>query len=276
MVREYTPVQRYAMILLPGTYRRKCQTSSVVRGLLVILALQAGSAQAENTLSLERTDPRTVELRLKNSQALAALQFTLHASSDASLSCIEKSARIAGGSWILEAYQPDASTFTVVLYSMSRQTINPGSGTILRFSVDASSPGPTDSVRVGLSGVVAADLEAREIAVETRDIAWAERDPASVPRLDGPAQLGENYPNPFNPSTTIPFTLGQPAQVELGVYDLAGRLVKTLVSEYRWAGHYSATWMGDDEAGRDVASGMYVLWLRAGHQNVSHRVILTR
>ncbi|NBC15759.1 MAG: T9SS type A sorting domain-containing protein [Bacteroidetes bacterium] len=70
--------------------------------------------------------------------------------------------------------------------------------------------------------------------------------------------LAANYPNPFNPSTRITYTLPQPGQVTLRVYDVAGRRVATLHDRAQGAGTHVATWDGRDQAGRAVASGTYL------------------
>ena len=69
--------------------------------------------------------------------------------------------------------------------------------------------------------------------------------------------LGANYPNPFNPVTTISFSMSQPGDVELKVYNVRGQLVRTLVNEPREAGVYEVRWEGRSDAGRDVSSGVY-------------------
>jgi hypothetical protein len=73
--------------------------------------------------------------------------------------------------------------------------------------------------------------------------------------------LGQAHPNPFNPSTTIDFALAQSGPTRLDVFDLTGRLVKTLVSQSLEAGRHSATWTGRDQAGRLVGSGAYFVRL---------------
>ena len=69
--------------------------------------------------------------------------------------------------------------------------------------------------------------------------------------------LGENYPNPFNPATTLAFDLPAPSDVRLAVYDLQGRLVKTVAAGRYEAGRHSAVWDGSDDAGNPVSSGVY-------------------
>ena len=69
--------------------------------------------------------------------------------------------------------------------------------------------------------------------------------------------LKQNYPNPFNPVTDIRFSIPQEGLAALSVYDLQGRLVKTLFNGFREAGEFSASWNGTNAAGQNVASGLY-------------------
>jgi flagellar hook assembly protein FlgD len=70
--------------------------------------------------------------------------------------------------------------------------------------------------------------------------------------------LEQNYPNPFNPATTISFSLRKRGRVELVVYDVAGRRVRTLVSGERSTGVlYRVVWDGKNDEGQAVASGVY-------------------
>lgn len=79
--------------------------------------------------------------------------------------------------------------------------------------------------------------------------------PGEVPSSVG---LLQNYPNPFNPSTSIAYELKVQSNVTLGVYDVQGRLVRTLVTGDQAAGTYEITWDGKDAAGVPVASGTYL------------------
>ena len=76
--------------------------------------------------------------------------------------------------------------------------------------------------------------------------------------------LYQNVPNPFNPSTMIRFDLPQAGEVELTIYDMAGRRVRTLVQETRAAGSHEVFWHGTDDRGLRVATGVYLYRLRAG------------
>jgi len=76
--------------------------------------------------------------------------------------------------------------------------------------------------------------------------------------------LGENYPNPFNPTTTVEFKLPIGADVKLNVYNLLGEKVATIFNSYAQPGNYKATWNGLDLNGNQVPSGTYLFELDAG------------
>lgn len=71
------------------------------------------------------------------------------------------------------------------------------------------------------------------------------------------ATVGQNYPNPFNPSTAIQFMLPREMQARLVIYDVRGRLVRSLFSGTAQAGTTTLDWDGMDDSGRPVASGVY-------------------
>ena len=88
--------------------------------------------------------------------------------------------------------------------------------------------------------------------------------------------LEANYPNPFNPTTTIQFALPEAASVTLEVFDAMGRRVATLVNRQMAAGRYQADWNGRNDAGSSVASGMYLYRIKAGNFVQSHTMLLMK
>jgi hypothetical protein len=85
-----------------------------------------------------------------------------------------------------------------------------------------------------------------------------------------------NYPNPFNPSTVIHYSLDQGGSVTLDVYDILGRHVTTLAGGTEEAGVHSVNWNGTDRAGSPVASGVYFARLETGSQSTVHKMVLVR
>ncbi|MDP8204695.1 MAG: choice-of-anchor Q domain-containing protein [Candidatus Tenebribacter mawsonii] len=71
-----------------------------------------------------------------------------------------------------------------------------------------------------------------------------------------------NYPNPFNPSTTIKLDLAEPGEIELAIYNIKGQKVKTLMDAYSTKGHFEIIWRGIDDNKKKVASGQYFIKLK--------------
>jgi streptogramin lyase len=88
--------------------------------------------------------------------------------------------------------------------------------------------------------------------------------------------LQPNYPNPFNPRTTISFTLDRAQQADLSLFDARGRQVRTLVSGPAAAGAHSVTWDGCDGSGRACAAGVYLARLRGETAATTSKLTLVR
>lgn len=101
----------------------------------------------------------------------------------------------------------------------------------------------------------------------------ADAEDLSVRLLTG---LGQNSPNPFGPQTDIRFRLAQAGSVSLGIYDAAGRRVRSLADGSMSAGDYSLRWDGTDEAGRSLSAGVYFCRLEAGGRTFSSRMMLVK
>jgi len=89
-------------------------------------------------------------------------------------------------------------------------------------------------------------------------------------------RLFQNYPNPFNASSVIEYQLKEDCHVELNIYNLLGRKVRTLESGARSTGPHSSIWNGKDSNGKEVATGVYFYQLRAGDYRETKKLVLTR
>jgi len=89
-------------------------------------------------------------------------------------------------------------------------------------------------------------------------------------------ELAQNVPNPFNPTTTIKYSIAKDERVSLTVYDVAGRRVRTLVDQQQKADVYRIIWDGSNDAGENVASGMYFYKLVAGKYNKTFKMMLLK
>jgi hypothetical protein len=101
-------------------------------------------------------------------------------------------------------------------------------------------------------------------------------DAPALPRTPGRFALDQNFPNPFNPSTTIRFEVRVAATVDLAVFDVRGRRVATLHRGPIEAGFQERTWAGRDDEGRSVASGMYFVRLSGPGFTASRKMMLAK
>ncbi len=88
--------------------------------------------------------------------------------------------------------------------------------------------------------------------------------------------LEKNYPNPFNPSTTISFSIPSDMSCKLDVYNIRGQKVKTLLNENMMAGRHSIVWDGVDDNGRSVSSGVYFYRLATPNRNQTYKMLMIK
>jgi hypothetical protein len=137
----------------------------------------------------------------------------------------------------------------------------------IRYAGPPTSPGPQEVL-------------ANKILNGTLPVSCAGGEPTGVPIGPSPTAvpsvtaLHQNTPNPFNPTTQIRFDLAAVGRVELRIYDVTGKLVRTLVDETRPAGRYAETWTGLDAAGDKVASGVYFYRLDAAGVAATRKMVL--
>ncbi len=86
--------------------------------------------------------------------------------------------------------------------------------------------------------------------------------------------LGQNFPNPFNPTTVIPFTVAQAGIVELNIYNSLGQKIRTLVNDQYQPGSFSVSWNGLDDNGMNVAAGIYIYRLRSAGNVQAKKMLL--
>jgi hypothetical protein len=115
------------------------------------------------------------------------------------------------------------------------------------------------------SGAIRADETSIVCVISPFAAVTREPRPAGVPIW--------NYPNPFGPQTTIAYTLSSPAEVRLEIYDVAGRLVRTLVSEPGTPGEHRLSWDGRDLRGIRVSPGIYFIRLEVGGRGTTRTLV---
>ena len=146
-----------------------------------------------------------------------------------------------------------------------------GEGELLRVKVKLNRDGYPQSLQLSAGTFLSSEYESSTIRVLNDPTELA------LPKI---FSLGANYPNPFNPSTTIPFTvplgLRGSALVAVEVYDLLGQRVKVLLEESMKPGYYRAEWDGLDSSGHPMGSGVYFCRVRVGEQVQVRKLALVK
>ena len=88
--------------------------------------------------------------------------------------------------------------------------------------------------------------------------------------------LNQNYPNPFNPSTTFSYELPEASIVKINVYDVMGRIVKSLVNSSMAAGYHLSKWDATNDIGEVVSAGMYIYTIQAGEYRATKKMVLLK
>ena len=86
----------------------------------------------------------------------------------------------------------------------------------------------------------------------------------------------QNYPNPFNPVTTLRYELPEDALVNITIYDMMGRVVKTLINDQQTAGYRSTQWNATNNAGSSVSAGLYLYMIQAGEFRQTKKMVLLK
>jgi len=115
---------------------------------------------------------------------------------------------------------------------------------------------------------------------ENEQMSFGSANVYDAPAIPTSFKLAQNYPNPFNPVTTIEYNVANSSFVTLEVYDVMGRLVKTLVdNQWTVAGQtsgYSVNWNGVDDRGQRVSAGLYIYRLQSGSMTTTNKMILLK
>jgi hypothetical protein len=167
----------------------------------------------------------------------------------------------AGDGFTLESHYD--GSFTRALVTAAADIDMPSGGTLLTYSGDGD-----------LVDADAGNYDGRIINVvfgSPTDV-----DPGAQDGLPVEFALDNNYPNPFNPSTNIEYSVPRSAHVEIAIFNVTGQRVRTLVDADKAAGKYTVVWDGTNEGGGRVASGMYFYRMSAGDYVKSRKMILLK
>lgn len=166
------------------------------------------------------------------------------------------------------AMYPDANGSTITIAQGQTVVINksitlnsswiPNDCKVIVFVQDISTKKVQNVEEIGLDHVVAGVGEGNTNAVPTT------------------FALAQNFPNPFNPTTTVSYAVPSQSFVSLKVFNTLGEEVRTLVSGVREVGNHTATWDGLNSAGKEVPSGTYLLQMTAGQFRETKKMLLLK
>lgn len=128
------------------------------------------------------------------------------------------------------------------------------------------------------NGIQVSSLKEANLTV---DRIWSEimriSDNTTILNVPVPTQLDvTNYPNPFNPTTTIAFSLPEEGVVRLSVYNIRGQLVKELINESMTRGFHKVVWDGRDNRNRSVSSGLYFIRIEVGNTSKVKKIMMLK
>ncbi|HAN41583.1 MAG TPA: hypothetical protein DCQ12_06695, partial [Candidatus Cloacimonas sp.] len=95
----------------------------------------------------------------------------------------------------------------------------------------------------------------------------------SIPKV---TKLGNSFPNPFNPNTTIRYQLENPGNVKIDIYNQRGQMVRSFERSHDAAGHYQISWDGRDSSGKALASGVYLYRMTSGSYSATKKMVLKK
>ena len=159
----------------------------------------------------------------------------------------------------------------VIGFSMTGEVIPAGEGVLLNLWIQGG-----DSDTACLNDVVISDTAGGAFDEVTVGDCADVSDTLSNTDIPSDYSLSQNYPNPFNPVTNIDFSITDPGDVSLKVYDISGKEVSELVNGFYTPGNYSIKWDAIDAYGNQLSSGIYIYQLNTKNGILSNRMVLMR
>ena len=157
--------------------------------------------------------------------------------------------------------------------------VPPGSGGIIKVNVQMNQDINNPNVLMFFEEVSGGDAGANAITATSEGMGLFNTTMLSSDlgsTLPDKYGLNSNFPNPFNPVTFITYDLAGDGQVNLSVYNIVGRKVKTLVNKYETAGRKATAWYGVDDSGSPLSAGMYFYRLTAGGKVFTKKMVLMK
>ena len=244
-------------------------------GILILLLVSTLIGYADNKLSIKRSAANMLEVQLSNSEEIYGVQFSLRSSSDVVLGQLERDSRTTEEHWLVASYKPNDTVVNVIIISVQGKHFSNGNGALAKISFTTERANDVSSA--SLANVMITNSSADSLGVAVNNLDWSNKSILIANNNESKSfSLGQNFPNPFNPTTKIAYRLNKPAQVRLSVYDITGREVNRLVDRYQSTGDYNISWNSSDYNGQKMASGMYFARLNVDNESISRKMVITK
>jgi hypothetical protein len=145
-----------------------------------------------------------------------------------------------------------------------------GQGVLATVTFEAIATGDPS---IGVGAIIARDADNKTVTLATETQGSGGGGTEGLPRF---SLLQSSYPNPFNPRTTLEYGVARAGQVTIKLYSLDGRLVRTLVNERMEPGSYQVIWDGTSNGGARVASGTYLVLMKAPDRTDTRCITLVK
>ena len=157
--------------------------------------------------------------------------------------------------------------------------IEPGMGPILEIEVEFNTNFSNPSVVFMIDTVYSEDFNSNPLVAVADDFGQFTGDMVSLDfdnSFPSSFTLHSNYPNPFNPSTKISYSIPESGDISLNIYDMRGRRIKSLVNKNQTSGRYLVEWNATDDYANNVGAGVYIYQLRSGNKTLSQKMVLMK
>lgn len=234
------------------------------------VALLADGGNTSTDVSVSMESEASAEAEVGNDDVCAVSAVT---------TCGEVYTTTRDGSYVYVGQEVSvANVVTVLSSSLNSQyldmRVSDGTATLALLDPFQGPGNWREGDRVQLGGQVT--LHEGDLVMTDVSLSPAGRDADRPPPEEIGFELDQNGPNPFNPVTTIRFSLRRETSVKLEIFAVTGRRVKTLVDGITAAGSHELVWDGTDDAARHLGSGLYFYSLEAGGKRVTRKMILSR
>jgi len=243
---------------------------------LFILFHSPHHLSAANKIDVSSAQTGQFSITISNTENIQCFQFTVR-SSGGTIKNLVKTDRLLQNGWTTATNIKNDTVAYVVVYNLFGDSLVPGSGGCIMFNCIPKGNSPT--IIISIDSVKGTDSRGNYVELTTNHSNYEFQKKIgqifSSQNTSNVQSIG-NFPNPFNPTTTITFSLLENAFVAVNIYDVCGRLIMVLNYGELYEGTHSFQWNGKSADGRAVSSGIYFAQIKTHFETVIHKMLLTK